>query len=47
MTRDGGIGHIGQAEFAEHALLFLLRPIIRSNGRKETSERKFQNLPRA
>ena len=27
MTRDGGIRNVGQAELAEHALLFLLGPI--------------------
>ncbi len=44
MTRDGRIGHIGQPEFAEHALLFLLRPIRKSNRRKKAAKGKLENF---
>ena len=44
MARDGGIGNVGQAEFAEDALLFLLRLFGQLAGRKKPAQREFQNL---
>ena len=44
MPRDGGIGDVGQAQFAKDALLFLLGLVGELAGRKKSAERQLENF---
>ena len=44
MARDGGIGDVRQAEFAEEAALLFLRLVLQIAERQEAFEREFQHF---